>query len=318
MSWSLPVAAGEQVEVRLYLANRCGCTASPGQRVFDVSVEGTQRLNDFDIVAAVGHDVGTMRSWTVTSDGSIDIDFGHVVENPLINGIEIVEPRAGPPPPASGLVRRFYDGTTVGATQSAPSGGIDWSTVRGAVVIDGVLFYGTSDGNFHRRGFDGTNFGADELIDPYNDPAWSNVDTGSGQTYRGVRPAFYSELGSVVGLAYADGKLYYTKSGSNTLFYKRFSPESGIVSPEQYQVQVSFTNIGGIFFAQGKLWFADRSNGNLSSIPWAGGPSGSSTVVSGPGIDGNDWRARAVFLGPGPAEGATSHPRPISRSRARG
>ena len=275
--------------------------------MFDVSIEGVTRLDDFDIVAAVGHDVGTMRAWTVTSDGSINIDFAHIVENPLINGIEIIKPSSGPPPPAGELQRRWYDGATVGATESAPNGGIDWSTVRGGVVIDGELFYGTADGNFQRRTFDGSTFGPNVVIDPYNDPKWSNVDTGSGQTYRGRKPGFYSELNAVVGLAYADGKLYYTKSGSSTIFFRRFSPESGIVSGEQYQVPGSFPNVGGIFFAQGKLWFADRSNGNLSNITWSGGaPSGSPTVVSGPGIDGNDWRARAVFLGPGPAGGGTN------------
>ncbi len=31
-----------------------------------------------------------MKSWDITSDGSVDISLGHVVENPLVNGIEIV------------------------------------------------------------------------------------------------------------------------------------------------------------------------------------------------------------------------------------
>ena len=51
-------------------------------------------LTNYDIVADVGHhdrhDEGHVI--TAASDGNVHIDFGHVVENPLINGIEIVAP----------------------------------------------------------------------------------------------------------------------------------------------------------------------------------------------------------------------------------
>ena len=49
-------------------------------------------LSNFDIVAAAGNKTGTMRSFTITSDGDgVDIDFRAVTENPLINGIEIID-----------------------------------------------------------------------------------------------------------------------------------------------------------------------------------------------------------------------------------
>ncbi|HEY0475403.1 MAG TPA: PKD domain containing protein, partial [Kribbella sp.] len=130
------------------------------------------------------------------------------------------------------LSRSWYDGTAAPtAPVAAPGGGIAWNLVRGALVIDGELFYNTADGNFHRRTFDGTTYGADQLIDPYNDPAWSSVQTGSGTgTYRGKKPSYYTDIASIRGLGYSAGRLYYTKNGSSQLFSRAFSPESGILT----------------------------------------------------------------------------------------
>jgi PKD repeat protein len=48
-----------------------------------------------------------------------------------------------------------------------------------------------------------------------------------------------------------------------------------------------------------KLTGSGSTNGNLNRVGFAGGGvTGSPVVVSGPTVDGIDWRARAVFLGP--------------------
>ncbi len=303
LQWSFPVAAGTAVDVRVYLANRCGCTSAVGQRVFDVSLEGATVLNDFDIVAAVGDQRGTMRQWTVTSDGIINIDLGHVVENPLVNAIEIVEAGFDPGADVGGTLRaRPYDGVgTTGPTVVVPGADVPWNLVRGAVRIDDTLFYGLASGMLHRRAYDGTNFGPAQAIDPYNDPEWSNVDTGSGGTFRGVRPTFYSELGNVTGMAFRDGKLYYTLFGQPGLYYRLFSPDSGIVSPERFQVSgAALPQIAGMFLSGDGLYYAARNDGSLWRVDFASGaPSGAPVRLSGPGIDGLDWRARALFVGEG-------------------
>jgi hypothetical protein len=89
MAWEFPVDAG-LYEVRLYFADIYLGTQAPGARVFDLSIENAVVLDDYDIFADVGGFRGVMKSFTVTSDGVLDVDFGHVVENPKISAIEIL------------------------------------------------------------------------------------------------------------------------------------------------------------------------------------------------------------------------------------
>lgn len=217
---------------------------------------------------------------------------------------------------SNALTRQWYEGaTTTAPAQAAPSSDIDWSTVRGAVVIDDVLYHGTSSATLVRRSFDGTAFGPAEVIDPYNDAFWSTVDTGSGNTYRGVKPSFYSEISGLNGMAYDQGRLYYTRSGQSRLYSRAFSPESGVIGQAVTTVPgIDVTvrsgwfgrtaDLGGVFFDKGaqNLYYVTLSNGNLNRIGWSDGATvGSATAVSGPAIDGTDWRSRALFIaGPHP------------------
>ncbi|MFC6873728.1 malectin domain-containing carbohydrate-binding protein [Halobellus marinus] len=93
--WDFEVTSGQAYEVRLYFAETYA--ESPDQRSFDVAVEGETVLNDYDIYADVGHDVGTMKSVTVTpSDGTIDVDLTTEIDNAKISAIEIVQSEPEP------------------------------------------------------------------------------------------------------------------------------------------------------------------------------------------------------------------------------
>ena len=111
MQYEFSVPDGQQVEVRLYFYDGYSGTSAVGDRVFDVSVEGQTVLDDFDIIETYGDDTGAMESFTVTSDGTIDVDFGHVTENPQVNAIEIVE--SGPQPDTLGGPGSVDFGTVV-------------------------------------------------------------------------------------------------------------------------------------------------------------------------------------------------------------
>ncbi|UWR25066.1 tandem-95 repeat protein [Sulfitobacter sp. S223] len=93
MQWGFDVGVGVY-EVRLYMGNGYTGTGTPGTRVFDVAIEGAvlPNLDDIDLSAGFGNLVGGVISNEVTvTDGQLNIEFLHGVENPLINGIEIIK-----------------------------------------------------------------------------------------------------------------------------------------------------------------------------------------------------------------------------------
>ena len=75
----------------------------------------------------------------------------------------------------------------------------------------------------------------------------------------------------------------------------------GTVGAERNTVTgtTAFADAGGLFLDGDKLYVVSRSTGNLSSMAWSDGvPTGSATVLSGPGVDDVDWRGTSVFVGP--------------------
>jgi hypothetical protein len=281
MAWQFPVTAGTQVQVRLYFASRCGCTSTVGSRVFDVAIDGTTVLNDYDIVADVGQDRGTMKQFSITSDGSVDIEFGHVVENPLINAIEIVGPGAGPgPQPGDRLLRRSYDGANFGP-ESVASGppGILWSHARGAFMLNGRVYTGWDDGRLYVRTFNGTTFGAATEVNTYG------LNT------------FNFPIANLTGMFFSNGRLYYTVAGDGRLFWRWFTPQSGIVGADVFQAADSgWANVRGMTLASGNIYYATTS-GSLFRVAFVdGAPSGGSTQVGGPAMEGTNWASRALFV----------------------
>ncbi len=306
--WDFPVTAGTPLEVQLYFANRCTCTDDPGERVFDVAIDGTTVLDNFDISASVGHDVGTMRSFDITSDGNVDIDLSHVVENPLVNAIEIKRTDVSAPADTASLTKRHYADGNVGETNDAPTGDLDWNQIRGSFMVNGQLYTAWADGSFTRQSFDGTQFG-----DP--DP----VDT-SDQLV--VLSDWHNDISQATGMFYDNGRVYFTLSGSNQLYYRYLTTESGVVGAKRFVASdsvagIDFGNVRGMFATGNRLYWA-TPNGVLHRIDWANGAqsgapvAGTAQAVSGPGVDGNAWHARDLFLYQG-ADGAAA-PQPPTAS----
>lgn len=69
-----------------------------GGRIFDVTLEGTTVLDDYDIYADVGHDVAVQHTFYVdVSDGILDIEFSASVDDPKVSAIEVIETIVGDP-----------------------------------------------------------------------------------------------------------------------------------------------------------------------------------------------------------------------------
>ncbi len=319
MQWNFPVDPGTPIEVRVFLANRCSCTSQPGSRVFNVSLDGQSWLDNEDLVADVGNQTATMKDKDITApaNGMVTISFGHVTENPLVNGIEIIRTDKQPPAPdATNTVSRIeFDGTTATGPADVGSGGIDWSRARGAFMVGNKVFYGFTDNLLHSRTYDGASWGPDVKYDLYHDPAWANVRTGDGDsTFDGAFPSLYGEMPNITGMFYSAGRLYYTEFGDSRLRSRWFSPDSGIVDETTVQApsSVDFSDADGMIYANGKLYYVTKSDGVLHAVAFADGAvSGSPITVSGPAQDGIDWRNRAMFLFNGTPAGAPNQ-RPVA------
>jgi hypothetical protein len=90
MQWNFAVTPGTY-EVRLYFAETHSKSQKVGGRVFDVQIEGQTVLDNYDVFADVGANKGVMKSFIVTADNNIDVDFLRGTQNPSVKGIEIVK-----------------------------------------------------------------------------------------------------------------------------------------------------------------------------------------------------------------------------------
>lgn len=184
------------------------------------------------------------------------------------------------------VVKRAFDGQTVTSSGTANNGGQTWSWARGAFMVDGVLYTGWADGTFRARTFDGTTFGAAQTV---NLNGLSN---------------FAGELPYVTGMFYdkSTARLYFTMAGNPRLFYRYFLPESQIVGAVRFDGPanaggIDFSNVSSLFLDGSTLYVGSGATGELKSIGWVNSAlSGTAQVVSGPGVDGYDWRANGSAI----------------------
>ncbi len=286
--WNFPVTSGANLTVRLFFANQYGGTAQPGQRVFDVLVDGTNVLPGFDIAAAAGDRKGTMRAVTVTGDANgLDIDLRSVTENPLINGIEILDNSAGTVTATSGVLqKRAVDASGVPtAAPTTANSTIDWSTLRGAFLVNSTLFYGLPDGGLYSRTFTKATgaVSAPTTVNLYDDPE------------TGQRIPF--PIANVTGMFYEPTKhrLYYTVFGNSALYYRYFTPQSQVVGADTFTATangVDFATTAGMTLAGGRILYGSSVDGSLRSVAFAGGAvTGSPALISSDGT----WKYRAMF-----------------------
>jgi hypothetical protein len=177
------------------------------------------------------------------------------------------------------LLRRSFDGNSAGApTQGASD--VDWSQARGAFMVSGKLYTGWADGNLSVRDFDGTTAGQPTTLDLY-----------------GLPPSQFP-VSQLSGMFFERGRLYYTVAGDPRLYFRYFTPESGVVGAEAFVASgpsagFDWRDVAGLTLASGRLYFA-RSDGSLYRSDFEGGhPASKAVVVSGAG---HGWGSHGLFI----------------------
>lgn len=91
LEYTIPVTNGNYI-VNLYFSNTEIAFSSIGSRVFDINLEGSTRVSNFDIISSFGNAVGGMVSAPVTiTDGILNIVLARKIGNVLISGIELID-----------------------------------------------------------------------------------------------------------------------------------------------------------------------------------------------------------------------------------
>jgi hypothetical protein len=87
--YQLPVPWRGNYQVNLYFAETCPCASEPGQRIFDVELEG-RLARSVDIVAEAGWRRPHMVEFEAeVMDGMLTIELLGVVRNPILSAIEV-------------------------------------------------------------------------------------------------------------------------------------------------------------------------------------------------------------------------------------
>lgn len=183
------------------------------------------------------------------------------------------------------LTKQSFDGITPGAAVPVDGAGIPWNDVRGTFFLNGQLYTGSADGTFQRRAYDGTVFGAANAIDTADQLV---TDT-----------AWHGEVSNITGMFFSNGRLYYTRTGSDRLWSRAFTPESDIVGPQRSTAStrlpdLDWRQVRGMILVDQVLYFGyTGSPASLRKVVFAGGkPSGTVEVIA----TGDRWTNRGMFL----------------------
>ena len=180
------------------------------------------------------------------------------------------------------MTRRAFTGTSVGAPSTVTTG-VDWSTVRGGFVVSGRLYTRHADGTMLVRDFVGTTAG---FTTPLN--------------LNGLTSTQFP-ITRITGMFFWNGRLYYTLTGDTRLYYRWFTPESGVIGADTFTASGvtdgrNWSTVNGMTMASGRLVYA-TTTGTLNAVDFTGGvPTGTTTTISGPAIDGQSWQSRALFV----------------------
>ena len=151
-----------------------------------------------------------------------------------------------------GLAAQAVDDDGAG-TPGTPDGSLDWSQARAAFTADGRLYTVWADGRIDSRRMESDGeLGSADSID------LNGLDEQSKAKF---------PVRSLSGAAFdaEHGRLYYTITGDDHLYYRYFTPESGVVGglPFVASDDDKWKKVRGLMIADGYLYYATGSGDDL-------------------------------------------------------
>jgi beta-propeller uncharacterized protein DUF5122 len=184
----------------------------------------------------------------------------------------------------------------------------------------GYLYSGGTSGQLTRTAFSGTALGganviseptmtnnpgvamraADKLFWDVNGAFGISSVTGGGTVgapwFIGYNSWFNSS--TMAGAFFLDGRIYYTKSGSNTLFYRYYEPDGYIVGATEFSLPttgVTWSTVRGMTWVDGSIVYGS-TDGALRSVPF---DPAAAVAVNGSGVStidpGTGWTSKTLF-----------------------
>ena len=164
------------------------------------------------------------------------------------------------------LGRLTYDGSTFGPMSVVSGPGIDginWSSVRDGFVQHGDLVYFGSAQAYFRRPYDGSGFGTP-----------TNLSTSVGYVDSNASLTPYDQpygVAEVTDAGYSWGRLYYTRSDDNRLWWRHYAIESGIIGGFQFVASHADWSGAVAIDVVGDWVYAAWDDGNLYRMPISNG-----------------------------------------------
>lgn len=179
-------------------------------------------------------------------------------------------------PDGDQLAGLAFDGTTIGTQTVLSTSG--WSNLRGGVFVGGKLFYADSSSRIWMSVYANGAFQTPSEVDllGLTDNEW-DIDQIGGMFFD-----------------YGQSRIYYTIRGDSQLYWTAFTPAGPYFGNESFvadvQADITWGDIRGMDVVDGHLYFKHTdSNLYRADIQGKAVVSGTTTLISGPGVDGRDW-----------------------------
>ncbi|WP_373367480.1 delta-60 repeat domain-containing protein [Micromonospora purpureochromogenes] len=207
------------------------------------------------------------------------------------------------------------------------AGGRTIPAVNAPSAASGYLYVGTADGQATKVPFDGTTLGtpvassqpnltaAGAAFSVGNKLYWSKSDaTAPNGSYLDVSIFSGGSVGApwissgynnwfkaatMSGAFYLDGRMYYTKAGTNKLFYRYLEPDGYIVGCTEFtlpSLNLAWGNVRGMAWVNGKIVYGN-TDGSLRAVPFdETAVDGTASVQLAPASAGVNWSSRTLFF----------------------